>query len=96
MPLEIVPNRPPSGEQLAKLRRGVVIGDEQLTSPAQVKFTAGKVYMVIHEGKKRQIRRMFQAVGLKVAILKRIRENKLELGDLLPGKMRFVKREDIV
>jgi pseudouridine synthase len=93
---EIVPNRVPSGEQLGKMREGVTIGNGDLTSPAKVKLRDGKVYMTIHEGKKRQIRRMFQAVGLKVANLKRIRENKLELGDLEIGKHRFIKKEDII
>ncbi len=93
---EVVPNRVPTGDQLAKLREGVTIGNGDLTSPAKVKLKLGKVYMTIHEGKKRQIRRMFQAVGLKVANLKRIRENKLELGDLEVGKWKYVKKEDII
>jgi 23S rRNA pseudouridine2605 synthase len=93
---EIVPNKVPSGEQLGKLREGVTIGNGDLTSPAKVKLRDGKVFMTIHEGKKRQIRRMFQAVGLKVANLKRIRENNLELGDLEVGKWKYVKKEEII
>ncbi len=53
--------------------------------------------MIIHEGKKRQVRRMFSAVGLTVASLKRIRINKLKLpASLVPGQFRDVKKEDIL
>ena len=53
---EVAPNRAPTGDQLGKLRQGVTIGDGDLTSPAKVRVRDGKVYMTIHEGKKRQIR----------------------------------------
>jgi 23S rRNA pseudouridine2604 synthase len=45
---------------------------------------------VLREGKKRQIRRMCEMVGLKVVGLKRIRIGSISLGDLPPGKWRYL------
>ena len=83
-------------DSLDQLREGVEIGDRDMTQPAKITKKGGKIYMVIHEGKKRQIRRMFEKVGYKVKNLKRIRINKLELGDLPLGKIKYVHREDVV
>ena len=46
--------------------------------------------MTIHEGRKRQIRRMFDTVGHSVLKLKRIRINGIELKDLKPGEYRYL------
>jgi 23S rRNA pseudouridine2605 synthase len=53
--------------------------------------------IVIHEGKKRQVRRMCAAAGLKVTRLKRVREGSLILDEgLKPGKWRFLSESEIV
>ncbi len=93
---EIVLNHPLEGDAIGHLRSGMPIGDGDMTSPAKVRTRDNKVFMTIHEGKKRQIRRMFQKLGYKVAKLKRIRLNKLELGDLPIGKFKYVQKEDII
>lgn len=93
---EILANKEISDAALDKLRKGVTIGNNEMTSPAKVRVRGEKIYMTIHEGKKRQVRRMFEALGFKVKNLKRIRVNKLELGDLPLGKIKFVKKEDII
>jgi 23S rRNA pseudouridine2605 synthase len=93
---EIMLNKEIDDANLDKLRTGVSIGDGFVTSPAKIRVRGEKIYMTIHEGKKRQIRRMFEAVGFKVKNLKRIRINKLELGDLASGKHKVVSREDII
>lgn len=60
-------------------------------------YSGPSVRIVLHEGKKRQIRRMFSAVGLTVSNLKRVRVNKLTLPpDLSPGSYKLVKNEDIL
>jgi 23S rRNA pseudouridine2605 synthase len=60
-------------------------------------YAGPMVRIILHEGKKRQIRRMFDAVGLTVSNLKRIRINKLRLpADLPPGQYRIIKKEDIL
>jgi 23S rRNA pseudouridine2604 synthase len=47
---------------------------------------------ILREGKKRQIRRMCELVGLKVTGLKRVRIGKVSLGDLPPGQWRYLRR----
>ena len=51
--------------------------------------------VTIHEGKKRQIRRMCTACGLRVTRLRRVREHSLELGGLPPGKWRRLTAEEV-
>lgn len=92
---EVLANDTPTSEQMQALKEGVEIATG-LTSPAKVKARSNKVYIVIHEGKKRQVRRMFSAVGLEVKNLKRIRINKLKLPEIAPGTYKEVKREDIL
>lgn len=93
---EITTQEEPSDSQLDKLRQGVEISTG-LTSEAKIKIRGGKVYMTIHEGKKRQVRRMFDAVGLSVLNLKRVRLGNLKLpADLAPGQYREIKKEDIL
>lgn len=86
----------PTEKQLEHLRTGVEIATGT-TYPATVKTKSGKILITIHEGKKRQIRRMIDGVGLEVRNLRRIRINKLQLpADLPVGQYREVKREDIL
>lgn len=85
---------------LNKLRHGVTLGDGFLTSPAEVSIVdakAGKsiVKITIHEGKNRQVRRMFEAVGLKVDALKRISISGVELGNLPIGRWRHLTSHEI-
>ena len=85
---------------LNKLRHGVVLRDGFLTSPAEVSIIdakAGKstVKITIHEGKNRQVRRMFEAVGLKVDALKRISISGVELGNLPIGRWRHLTSHEI-
>ena len=49
---------------------------------------------VLREGKKRQIRRMCELVGLKVVGLKRIRIGKVKLGNLPTGKWRYLSEDE--
>lgn len=92
---EVIPDADPKPQQLEKLRNGVEL-PTGITHPAKVKQRSGKVYIVVHEGKKRQIRRMFNAVGLGVANLKRIRINKFNLPDIPVGEYIEIKKSDIL
>ncbi len=93
---EVVTREAPSDRQLDTLRTGVEL-PTGTTYPAKVRTRNGNVYITIHEGKKRQIRRMFETVGLSVKNLKRIRIGSLELPkDLAPGQYREVAREAIM
>ena len=53
------------------------------------------ILVTIHEGRNRQVRRMFDAVGHKVLLLRRVRFGPLELGDLKRGQWRELTKEEI-
>ena len=84
--------RVPSKVTLQKLRNGVVLGD----GPAVAKRAElvghegrhGVVSLVITEGRKREVRRMFEAVGHPIRRLIRVRFGVVELGDLPQGAVR--------
>ncbi len=76
--------------ELALLRHGLSL-DGQALKPAQVDWQNGEqLRFVLTEGKKRQIRRMCEAVGLRVIGLKRIRIGRIMLGNLPLGAWRFL------
>ncbi len=83
--------RPPSPEVLERLREGVEI-DDRIRKPLDVHVLTDEggfsVSITIGEGRKRQVRRMFEALGLQVWRLRRMREGPLHLGSLAEGKMR--------
>ena len=73
---------------LRRLREGVEL-DDGLTSPAGVRQTSpGVLELTISEGRKRQVRRMCEAVGHPVEELARIAFGPLRLGSLAPGEAR--------
>lgn len=76
--------------QLARLRHGLSL-DGQPLKPAQVDWqNPEQLRFVLTEGKKRQIRRMCELVGLKVVGLKRIRIGRVVLGNLPVGQWRYL------
>lgn len=84
---------------LNALRRGVII-DDYKTSPAEVEMLSAEkgvtvIKITIHEGKNRQVRKMFEAVGCKVLSLKRISIGKVELGNLPIGRWRYLTSHEI-
>lgn len=93
---EVATAEEPTDSQLDKLRQGVEISTGP-TAPAKIKLRGGKILMAIHEGKKHQVKRMFDAVGLSVTNLKRVRMGNLVLpNNLPPGHFRNIKRKDIL
>lgn len=88
-----------SNEKAAKLRKGVDIGG-YVTSRAKLKIIRGNqhstiVEISIHEGKNRQVRKMFKAVGNPVQELERIAIGDIRLGHLKPGHYRKLTRDEI-
>jgi 23S rRNA pseudouridine2604 synthase len=76
--------------QLARLRHGLSL-DGQPLKPAQVDWqNPEQLRFVLREGKKRQIRRMCEAVGLRVMALKRVRIGRVMLGQLPIGQWRYL------
>ena len=75
---------------LARLRHGLSL-DGQALKPAQVDWqNPEQLRFVLTEGKKRQIRRMCELVGLKVVGLKRVRIGRVMLGNLPVGQWRYL------
>lgn len=83
-----------SPEGLALLNHGLSLDDEPL-KPAQVRWqNDDQLRFILREGRKRQIRRMCELVGLKVVGLKRIRIGHVRLEDLPPGQWRYLGPEE--
>ncbi len=80
---------------LRELREGVQLDDGR-TSPAKVRqVDPGVLEITIHEGRKRQVRRMLEAVGRRVVELRRVRFGPLGLGDLQPGRSRRLSAGEV-
>jgi 23S rRNA pseudouridine2604 synthase len=78
-------------EKLQLLRHGLSLDDQRL-KPAKVEWqNPEQLRFVLTEGKKRQIRRMCELVGLKVVGLKRVRVGKVMLGNLPVGQWRYLQ-----
>ena len=91
----------PSNEAIDRLRRGVYMeGDERRTYPADVRVVRDEslfsdILVTIHEGRNRQVRRMFDAVGHQVLLLRRVRFGPLELGNLRRGEWRELTAQEV-
>ena len=82
-------------EKLALLRHGLSL-DGKALKPARVDWqNPEQLHFVLTEGKKRQIRRMCEAVGLRVTGLKRVRVGRVALGDLPQGQWRFLMTDEV-
>lgn len=83
-----------SEQDLGRLRHGLSL-DGVALKPAQVSWqNEDQLRFVLREGRKRQIRRMCEMVGLRVVGLKRVRMGRISLGNLPPGQWRFVGPEE--
>lgn len=81
-------------EKLKLLNHGLSLDGKKL-QPAKVQWqNDDQLRFVLKEGKKRQIRRMCEMVGLKVIGLKRVRIGRVKLGDLPPGQWRYLRPDE--
>lgn len=87
----------PTIDKIKKLREGVMLEDGK-TAPAKVKILSANrkkdvsiIQLTIHEGRNRQVRRMFEAIGHRVLKLKRERFAFLDLKGMNPGEIRPLK-----
>jgi len=86
---------PVSDRALARLREGVDLDDGR-TAPARVRrLGPGRLELILREGRKRQVRRMCEAVGHPVLELRRVAFGPLALGDLPPGAARRLTEEEV-
>ncbi|MEB0134516.1 pseudouridine synthase [Actimicrobium sp. CCC2.4] len=87
------PGRLPEN-QLLKLQHGLTMDGKELL-PAKVRWqNEDQLSFILREGKKRQIRRMCDMVGLKVLGLKRVRIGNIKLGDLPVGEWRYLTADE--
>ncbi len=82
-------------EGLALLNHGLKL-DGKALKPARVsRLNQHQLGFVLQEGKKRQIRRMCELVGLNVTGLKRVRIGRVRLADLPEGKWRYLRKNEV-
>ena len=86
-------------EAIRRLRAGSLL-DERMTAPADVRVIRRTgvetvALVTIHEGRNRQVRRMFDAVGHTVLLLRRVKFGPLEMGELKRGQWRELTEEEL-
>jgi 23S rRNA pseudouridine2605 synthase len=87
--------RPPADRDLERLRRGVRLEDGD-TAPAEVERRGDReIEITIREGRKRQVKRMAEAVGNSIESLTRVRFGSLELGELGRGEARPLSEGEV-
>jgi len=84
---------------LSKMGKGLHL-DDGMTAPAKAKIIRQKagqtlLQIEIHEGRKRQVRRMCEAIGHPVVHLRRVEFSGLTLEGLQPGQYRYLSEEEI-
>ncbi len=89
----------PEKVQISKLERGIFV-DGKKTAPAKIfpisSSPRRSLYKVeLHEGRKREIRRMFEAIGFYVLLLRRIKFAGLTLDGLNPGDWRYLTDKEV-
>lgn len=96
----VVLEKPLDLSKIKILEKGIKIeidGETYTTKPCKIKIVREKKsYITVSEGRKRQIRKMFDAIGNNVVYLKRVSIGGLQLGNLKIGEIRQVTREGIM
>ncbi|MFH1854159.1 MAG: pseudouridine synthase [Candidatus Omnitrophota bacterium] len=84
-----------SGQDKTRLEKGVKL-DDKYTAPCSIKPKKNNTAEItIHEGMKRQVKRMFAVLGYKVMGLKRLKEDFLDIKGLNEGEWRYLTRREI-
>lgn len=96
----VLVSKRPDENQINTWRRGVVLDDGYRTSPAQVFIESphGKgawLRVILHEGRKRQIRQIGTTLGLPVVKIIRIRIGNIHIGSLKPRQWRYLSENEI-
>ncbi len=79
---------------LELLRHGLELDGKPLRQAWVKQLNEDQLHFILKEGKKRQIRRMCELVGLRVIGLKRVRIGRIRLGDLPMGQWRFLRADE--
>ena len=93
---EVTVDRPVTGEFLEHMRRGVYLKELDVTTrPCSVVSRGGADFrIVLTQGLNRQIRRMCETLGYRVRSLRRVRVVNVLLGDMRPGDLKELTREE--
>jgi 23S rRNA pseudouridine2605 synthase len=96
---EVLVRGVPSREKIIKLEKGISL-EGKMTAPARLRIVARKgrnclLLITIHEGRKRQVKKMFGLIGHPVLHLKRVAYGKLNLGSLATGRCRKLTPSDL-
>ena len=85
--------------EFAVLRKGVVVDGERMPSarvnPISFDGKVTKLSVIITEGQNHQVRRMFEAIGREIKLLKRVRIGSVHLGNLYRGKTKPMTAEEV-
>lgn len=85
--------------EFAVLRKGAVVDDERMPSarvnPISFDGKVTKLSVIITEGQNHQVRRMFEAIGRDIKLLKRVRIGSVHLGNLFRGKTKPMTAEEV-
>ncbi len=84
-----------SDEAFQRLKKPIELDGYRIRAPKLRIMKPGLIEITIHEGRNRQVRRMCEAAGMHVTRLRRIREGSLSLGDLAPGKWRYLTEAEV-
>lgn len=89
----------PEKEQMSRIERGISL-DGKKTAPAKIFLISStprrSLYKIeLHEGRRREIRRMFEAIGFRVLLLRRIKFAGLTLDGLNPGEWRYLTDKEV-
>lgn len=89
----------PGQAKLKLLEQGIMLEDKK-TAPASIKILKHLqrqtlVRITIHEGRKRQVKKMFEFIGNPVISLKRVAYGQLQLGKLPPGEYKMLNHRDL-
>jgi pseudouridine synthase len=92
-------NPKPERSKLTTLEKGISL-DGKKTAPAKFRILTSTVKSTLllaklHEGRKRELRRMFEYMGFRVLALKRVKLGSLHLGHLKKGDWRYLSKEEI-
>ena len=93
-------DEPLDPQQMAQIRQGVLIGEGEPARPDSLRKSprrGGREYILtLHEGKKHEVKRIFEAAGRRVVKLERIEFAGISAHNLRPGEWRFLNRGEIL
>jgi pseudouridine synthase len=90
-------NKPIIDRDIIKLQNGIHL-EEGITSPCKVKHISSnkkKIEIILHEGHKRQVKRMVKTLGYQVVSLERVQFATLSIKGLPPGRWRYLTEQEV-